>query len=48
MCPVCTVTILAGFYHGHCTCDQVTALMMFTENRFEKMLKTGAVFLDGT
>ena len=38
----------ACFCHGRSTCDQATALTTFTENEFEKTLKTGAVFLDLT
>ena len=38
----------AGFRHGRCTSDQVTALTTYTENNFQKNLKTGAVFLDLT
>ena len=38
----------AGFRRGRSTCDQVTALTTFTDNGFEKTLKTDAVFLDLT
>jgi len=48
---------LGGAAHvaaAHClnerikSCDQVSALTTFTENGFQKGLKTGAVFLDLT
>ena len=38
----------AGFWKGRSTCDQVAALITFTENGFQQNLTTGAVFLDLT
>jgi len=38
----------AGFRRGRCTSNQVTALTTFIENKFQKNLKTGTVFLDLT
>jgi len=38
----------AGFRKGRSTCDQVAALITFTENGFQQNLTTGAVFLDLT
>jgi len=38
----------AGFHRGCSICDQVPAVTTFTENGFEKTLKTSAVFLDLT
>jgi hypothetical protein len=38
----------AGFRKNHSTCDQVSALMTYTENGFQQNFKTGAVFLDLT
>ena len=38
----------AGFRCGRSACNQVTALTTFIEKRFEKTLKTGAVFVDLT
>jgi len=38
----------AVFQRGRSTCDQVSALTTFIENRFQQNLKTGAVFLDFT